>query len=111
MARSEKKILTNVALTNTANNLEVFDITNFSGVSITLVSPAAATGTLKLQYCNFNSTTDADWTDIPTASLAVVASGSVTLNTGSIHAGFIKPVVTLSAGAGNYDVYYLAKDF
>lgn len=111
MARSERKILPAVALTVTTTPLESFDITNFSGVAVTLTAPALGAGTLKIQYCNFNSALDADWTDIPTASLAVVASGSVTINVPTLHAGFIRPVVTLSAGAGDYTAYYLAKDF
>jgi hypothetical protein len=111
MARSEKKILKTQPLTVSTNQIESFDITNFSGVAVTVISPAGAVGTLKVQYSNINSPNLADWTDIPSATIAVVASGGVTLDISNTHAGFVKAVITLSAGAGNYDIYYLAKDF
>jgi hypothetical protein len=111
MARSEKKILKALPLTVSANAIESIDITNFSGCAITVISPAGAAGTFKLQYSNINSPNAADWTDIPSASLAIVASGGSTLDISNTHAGFVRAVITLSAGAGNYDIYYLSKDF
>ena len=111
MARSERKVLKATPLTVSTNQIESLDITNFSGCAITVISPAGAVGTFKLQYCNTNSSNLTDWTDIPSASLPIVASGGSTLDISNTHAGFVKAVVTLSAGAGNYDIYYLAKDF
>lgn len=118
MARSERKNLTGVTLANTANNIEAFDITNFSGVSVTVRSNNVATnGSVKLQYSNKLSSDSADWTDVPVsiapASVALVANGSATIaSSAGIHAGFVRAVVTLAAGADtDYEIYYLAKDF
>lgn len=116
MALSERKNLYSQALTVSANVIESFDITHFSGCAVTVKSPAGAAGSVKLQYSNINSSVAADWTDIPTsiiaASATLVAAGSVTLASfAGIHAGFVRAVVTVSAGAGNFDIYYLAKDF
>lgn len=120
MARSERKNLTGLTFGNTTNYVESFDITNFSGVAVTVKSKNGSTsGTVKLQYTNINPVTvvDADWTDVPTtiaaASVALVANGSATIaSIAGVHAGFVRAVVTLSAGADtDYEVYYLAKDF
>ncbi len=111
MARSENKRLKAAPLIVGANQIESFDITNFSGCAITIISPVGAAGTFKLQYSNTNSANLADWTDIPSATLPIVANGGSTLDISNTHAGFVKAVVTLSAGAGSYDIYYLAKDF
>lgn len=111
MARSENKRLKTTPLIVGTNQIESLDITNFSGCAITVISPIGAVGNFKLQYSNTNSSNLLDWTDIPSATLPVVAGGGSTLDISNTHAGFVKAVVTLSAGAGNYDIYYLAKDF
>lgn len=117
MARSEQKKET-LTLANTTQYSVPFDISNYSGVAYTLKSASAATnGTITIQYCNFYSTTDADWTDVPTsvapATVALVASGSATINTvARVHAGFVRAKIVLSAGAAStYTLYTLAKDF
>lgn len=115
MAQTVKKNLTGVALTVATTAIESFDVTNQVGVSVTVKSPAGAAGTFKLQMSNINSTLDADWTDVPTTIAAtgtLVASGSATVSTISgIRAAFVRAVVTVSAGAGNYNIYYLAKEY
>lgn len=115
MAQTVKKNLTNVALTVATTAIEAFDVTNQVGVSVTVQAPAGAAGSVKLQMSNINSATAADWTDVPTTIVAVgtlVASGSVTISTISgLRAAFVRAVVTVSAGAGNYNVYYLAKEY
>lgn len=115
MAQTVKKNLKNVALIVAANNIEAFDVTNQVGVSVTVQSPVGATGTVKLQFSNINSTNDADWTDVPTTIAptgTLVANGSVTISSISgVRAAFVRAVVTLTAGAGNYNIYYLAKEY
>jgi len=118
MARSEKKILSTVALTVTTQTVKdsALDITNYSGVSVSITTPAAAAGSMFLQWCNFNSAVDADWTAIPTAqypnaTVTLAASGSQMVNVAGLHCGFVRVRVTLSAGAGNYNFFMLAKDF
>lgn len=114
MAKSVQKTGTK-ALTVSTQTLDVIDLTNYSGVSATLKCLASASGTLFLEWCNFNSTVDGDWKAVPTAqypnaSVALVASQSVTVNASLLSVGFIRVRVTLGAGAGNYDYYALGKE-
>ena len=116
MAQTIKKNLFSQALTVTTNNIEALDVTNHVGVSVTVRSPAGGAGSVKLQMSNIgNSATATDWTDVPTTICAtgtLVASGSVTISTiAGIRAAFVRAVVTVSAGAGNYDIYYVAKEY
>lgn len=115
MAQTVKKNLTNVALTVATTNIEAFDVTNQVGVSVTVQSPAGAAGSVKLQMSNINSSNTNDWTDVPTTIIAtgtLVASGSVTISSiAGVRAAFVRAVVTVSAGAGNYNIYYLAKEY
>lgn len=116
MARSEKKIDTTVALTVTTQTIHTIDITNYSGCSTTIKCPAAAAGSMFYEWCNINSAVDADWNAVPTAqypnaTVTLAASTSKTINVHGLHVGFLRVRVTLSAGAGNYDFYSLAKDF
>jgi len=114
MAQTAKKNLT-VALSVATTNIEAFDITNQVGVSVTVQGPASAAGTFKLQMSNINSATSADWTDVPSTIITtgtLVSSGSATISSiAGIRAAFVRVVVTVSAGAGNYNIYYLAKEY
>jgi hypothetical protein len=118
MALSQRKVEENYTLANTTQYTAPYDISSFSGVSYTVKSNNVATnGTMSLQFCNFASTVNADWTDIPAttapASVALVASGSATISTYSgVHAGFVRLKIVLSAGADtDYAIFTLAKDF
>lgn len=114
--RVEKKNIFNKTLTVSTQTIDIFDITNYSGFSATIQSPALAAGTMFLEWCGFASDNDADWTAVPTAqhpnaSVAVVASGSAVINVPSLQVGLVRLRVTLSAGAGVYNFYTTAKDF
>lgn len=117
MARSEQKQYLAQALTVSTQTVgQPFDITNYSGIAVTIKTPALAAGSMFLQWCNLASTVDADWqavntTAYPNATVTLGASGSYTVNVHGLHVGFIRIRVTLSAGPGNYDFYILAKDF
>lgn len=115
MAQTAKKNLIGVPLTVATTNIESFDITNQVGVSVTVQGPASAAGTFKLQMSNVNSSTSADWTDVPTTIIAtgtLVSSGSATISSiAGIRAAFVRVVITVSAGAGDYNIYYLAKEY
>jgi hypothetical protein len=105
MARSEYKTKS-YALTVSTQNLEAFDITNYSGVSLSLIGPGTGAGSVKLQQSNDQT----NWRDISGAT-DTVASGFGLVNFHGLHSGFVRGVVTLSAGAGTYEVKYIAKDF
>lgn len=118
MARVEQKILKTVPLlaAPTTTTIHVMDITNYSGIAVTITCPALAAGTMFLEWCGFNSTVDADWSAVPTAqypnaTVTLAASTSKVVNAHGLHIGFIRIRTTLSAGAGNYDFYITAKDF
>lgn len=116
MAKVEQKVLSAVPLIVTTQTLWVMDITNYSGISATLKCPAAAAGTMFLEWCGFASAADADWSAVPVAqypnaSVALAASKSVVVNAHGLHVGCIRVRATLSAGAGNYDLWVFAKDF
>ena len=118
MARSERfsGAITQALTVSTQTIGFPFDITNYSGFAATITCPAAAAGTMFLEWCNFNSTNDADWNAVPTAqyptaSVALAAATSKTVNVHAVHVGFLRLRVTLSAGAGTYTTICLAKDF
>lgn len=85
---------------------EKFDITNYSGVCVSVTCPVGAAGTMQLQMSNDGS----NWVDI-TGATATIAAQHVLVNVGSIHAATIRPLMDISAGAGDYVFNYLAKDF
>ena len=105
MARSERKLKT-ITLNAGDNELDSFDITNYSGCAVGIRGPANGAGTLKLQASMNNE----DWFDVPLASIAI-ANGVAMIQTNLQHCGFIRPHANISAGAGEYQFWYLAKDF
>lgn len=105
MARSEYKNKT-YTLAVTTQSLDPFDITNYSGCSLSIVGPGAGAGSMKLQHSNDG----ANWKDIAGAT-DTLAAGFGLINFHGLHTGFVKGVITLSAGAGDYQTKYLAKDF
>lgn len=119
MCRVEKKTFVGadaLTLAVATQTIFVMDITNYSGISATLKCPAAAAGSMFLEWCGFNSTSDSDWSAVPTAqypnaTVTLAASTSKVVNAHALHVGFVRGRVTLSAGAGSYEVYVTAKDF
>ena len=116
MARSIQQSNAAMALTNTTQTIHVLDITNYSGAATMIRCAAGATGSMFYEWCNVKSTVDADWNAVPTAqypnaTVVLAANTSKTINVHGLHVGFLRVRVTLSAGAGSYDIYSLAKDF
>lgn len=98
---------TSVALTVSSNQVAaVLDITNCNGVSAQLNGIANTAGSMKLQRSNDN----ANWEDIPNATATLGASVPKIIDVGPIYSGHVRLLVTLSGGAGTYDVYLLGKE-
>lgn len=105
MALSIQKRLSLPLIVGAGQNGPAEDITNYSGFCVSAFFPGA-TGTMKLQRSNDGT----NWVDIASAT-ATFSGGHALIDTATIHAAFVRPVFDISAGAGNYDVRYLAKDF
>lgn len=96
-----------VALTVSANQEVIkLDITHCNGFSVQLNGIVGTAGSIKLQYSNDN----ANWMDIPSATATLTASAANIINAANLYTGFVRALVTLSAGAGTYEVYALTKE-
>jgi hypothetical protein len=104
MARSIQKKITRALIVAADQALDSFDVTNYSGVCISAFF-VGATGSMKLQRSNDG----VNWVDIPSATMTFAGNHALVDVTG-IHAGFVRPVFTISGGPGDYLITYLAKD-
>lgn len=96
-----------VALTVSANQvLGTLDITNCNGVSVQLNGIVGTAGSMKLQQSNDGT----NWEDIPSATSTLAASEANIINASALYTGFVRALCTLSAGAGSYDVIFMAKE-
>ena len=96
-----------VALTVSSNQVVgVLDITNCNGVSVQINGIAGTAGTIKLQRSNDNT----NWEDISGATATLGASVPKIIDIGPVYIGHVRALVTLSGGAGTYDVYFLGKE-
>ena len=96
-----------VALTVSSNQVVgVLDITNCNGVSVQINGIAGTAGTMKLQRSNDNT----NWEDISGATATLGASVPKIIDIGPVYFGHVRALVTLSGGAGTYDVYFLGKE-
>ena len=82
------------------------DITNYNGVSFQLNGIAGTAGSAKLQHSLDNS----NWEDIASATSTLAASEANIINVAGLYTGHVRALVTLSAGAGTYSYYFLAKE-
>ena len=85
---------------------EVLDCTNCNGVAFQINGIAATAGSAKLQH----SLDGSNYADITGATVTLGASAAFIINVPSLYAGFVRASVTLSAGPGNYDYFFLAKE-
>lgn len=106
MARNQSKIGLTKALASGDNTTELFDLTNFSSIAYAIKGPGAGAGTLKIQ----GSMNKTDWADIASATTSIT-SGFAQVQATFVAYPFVRAHINLSAGAGNYDIYELAKDF
>lgn len=116
MARSINSIKKALTLTVSTQTVDILDITNYSGAASTIKTPVTCTGSMFYEWCNQNSSVDADWKAVPTAqypnaTVTLTANNSYTLNVHGLHVGFLRVRVTLTTTSGAYDVYSLMKDF
>lgn len=96
-----------VALTVATNQvLATFDITNCNGVAIQLNGIVGTVGSMKVQHSNDNT----NWMDITSATLTLTASAANIINIVQLYTGHVRVLVTLSAGAGDYDYFFLGKE-
>ncbi len=105
MSRSEGKKIKQ-SLTVSTQYVEGLDLTLRSGISCQLVGPAGGTGTINLEISNDGE----NW--FPSGETAVnIASGKALFQTTKKYwVARSRFVVTLSAGAGDYDITMLSKD-
>lgn len=106
MSKAYHKKVT-VTLTNTANQVVgALDITNCNGASVQMNTAAGASGSMKLQESNDNT----NWADIASATATISGAAANIINVSARYTGHVRLLVTLSAGAGSYDVYFLGKE-
>lgn len=86
--------------------LDYIDVTNCNGVSIQLNGIAGTAGSMKLQQSNDNN----NWEDIPSATSTLAANEANIINVSNVYTGHVRALVTLSAGAGAYKYFILAKE-
>lgn len=107
---------------NTSKQIESQNNANFNGNAVdfeqvysasfmVVFSDAATTGTLKFQASNdpaiggnMASFVPTNWVDIPSASSAVVAGGSILISLGAVSYRWVRPVWTRTAGAGTVKI-------
>lgn len=96
-----------VALTVSSNQVvDALDITNCNGASFQLNGIVGSAGSAKLQHSLDNQ----NWVDIPSATVTLTASAANIINATGLYTGHIRALVTLSAGAGTYNYYFLGKE-
>lgn len=83
-----------------------FDMTHWNGVSVQLNGITGTAGSMQLQMSNDGS----KWVNLGSAlTLGSGAVGNI-INQSAVYTGFIRALVTLSAGAGTYDYFILGKE-
>lgn len=96
-----------VALTVSVNQvIDNLDITNCNGVSFQINGIAGTAGSAKLQHSLDNQ----NWVDIPSATTTLSPNAGNIINVAALYTGHVRALVTLSAGAGTYDYYFLGKE-
>ncbi|KHD88838.1 MAG: hypothetical protein OM95_06900 [Bdellovibrio sp. ArHS] len=83
------------------------DVTNCNGISVQINGITGTAGSMKLQRSNDNT----NWEDIPSATVTLAANSAKTINVPDLYSGHVQILVTLSAGAGEYNFYCLAKEY
>lgn len=106
MARSESKRFKQQPLIVGTNILEPLDVTNYTGVSVSIQNLPATVGSMTLQASNDQT----NWTDISSSTTALTASGLDIINFPNLHVCHVRVKVVLAAGAGNYDLIMVAKE-
>ena len=82
------------------------DLTNCNGVSVQINGITGTAGSMKLQRSNDNT----NWEDIPSATVTLAANAPKIINVPDVYFAHVRILVTLSAGAGNYDIFALGKE-
>lgn len=91
----------NLAVTTT--NMPNFDISGYSGVALHINTPAGSTGTARIRWSNDGVNF------VGGGNIALSGSASLGLNTGVI-GPIIQIQMSVTAGAGLYDIYVTAKE-
>lgn len=87
-------------------NLDAMDVSMYNGVSVQINGIVGTAGSLKLQQSNDG----VNWEDIASATVTLAASVPKILTVAGIYTNLVRPVVTLSGGAGQYKILMLAKE-
>ncbi len=82
------------------------DVTNCNGVSVQINGPAANNGQIKLQWSNDNT----NWHDIAGATANINPGTSQLVNVPNLYAAHVQALVTVTAGAGEYNLFFLGKE-
>lgn len=80
--------------------------------SVQAVTTGTAVGTLKLQYSNdpgspLERTVPANWSDVPSASVAVSSAGTYAIGKLDISYNWLRLAFTYTSGAGNITTAYI----
>lgn len=106
MSKSQGKVSKKTLAVATDQELIIIDMTQYNGIAVQLNGLAATSGSMKLQHSNDQKL----WEDIPSATSTLTASEANIINASNIYAGFVKVLVTLAAGPGEYAYSFLAKE-
>jgi len=96
-------------------NSQAFSLQHLYGFAVqAAITGAAPTGTLKLQAsCDVSQKSDlsdvVNWTDVPTQTQAISATGTYLFNVDAVHYPYMRLVWVFTSGTGNISARINAK--